>query len=134
MPPHANSLRNQYMRQQFAIKMLQLLADGKRILACDETWFGETNYSRQSWQKQHQQQSQRNDIFQPRITMMAAVDNYGDAYLSLLQANNNQYTFAEFVRELSMTLDKERPAWRSDTIWLVDGAKMHTTELLQDIY
>jgi len=46
VPLHANSLRNQYMRQQFALKMLQLLFEGKRILACDETWFGETNYYR----------------------------------------------------------------------------------------
>ena len=64
-----------------------------------------------------------NNIFQPRITIMAAVDNFGDAYLSLVQANNNQYTYAEFVRELAKILDVERPAWRSDTIWLVDGAK-----------
>ena len=134
IPLHANSLRNQYMRQQFSMKMLQFLVDGKRILAVDETWFGETNYSRQSWQQLHQQESQRNNVFRPRITMMAAVDNYGDAYLSLLQANTNQYTFAEFVRELVRILDKDRPQWRSDTIWLVDGAKMHTTQLVQDIY
>ena len=29
--------------------MLSLLVDGKRILAVDETWFGETNYNRYSW-------------------------------------------------------------------------------------
>ena len=44
VPKHANSVRNLYMRQQFAKKMLGLLVDGKRILAVDETWFGETNY------------------------------------------------------------------------------------------
>ena len=49
IPQHANSLRNQFMRQQFAVKMLDMLVKGKRILAVDETWFGETNYSRQSW-------------------------------------------------------------------------------------
>ena len=31
-------------------------------------------------------------------------------------------------------LDAERPDWRGDTTLLVDGAKMHTTELLQQIY
>ena len=66
--------------------------------------------------------------------MIAAVDNFGDAYLSLLQANNNQYTYAELVRELVGKLDAERSGWRDDTIWLVDGAKMHTTELVQAIY
>ena len=62
--------------------------------------------------------------------MIAAIDNFGDAYLSLIQANNNQYTYAEFIRELVQTLDTERPNWREDTILLVDGAKMHTTELV----
>ena len=46
IPMHANSLRNQYMRQQFALKMLDLLQSGKRIIAVDESWFGETNYTR----------------------------------------------------------------------------------------
>ena len=62
--------------------------------------------------------------------MVAAVDNFGEAYLSLIQANNNQYTYAEVVRELVLKLDGERPNWRDDTIWLLDGAKMHTTELV----
>lgn len=66
--------------------------------------------------------------------MMVGVDNFGEAYLSLLQANTNQYTFAEFIRELVKILDENRPNWRSDTVLLVDGAKMHTTELVKDIY
>jgi len=49
VPTHANSLRNQYMRQKFSIKLLDLLFNGKRILAVDETWFGETNYQRKTW-------------------------------------------------------------------------------------
>ena len=59
--------------------------------------------------------------------MMAAVDNFGDAYLSLVQANNNQYSFTEFIRELVKKLNEERPDWREDTVWLMDGAKMHST-------
>ena len=66
--------------------------------------------------------------------MVAAIDNYGDAYLSLLQANNNQFTWVEFVRELVKKLDQERPNWRDDTILLVDGAKMHSTEMVEGIY
>ena len=31
-------------------------------------------------------------------------------------------------------MDSERPDWRANTIWLVDGAKMHTTELIKEIY
>ena len=66
--------------------------------------------------------------------MMVGIDNFGSGYFSLLQANNNQYTYSEFVRELVQTLNVERPNWREDTVWLLDGAKMHSTELVQDIY
>ena len=38
------------------------------------------------------------------------------------------------MRELVKILDVDRPDWRADTIWLVDGAKMHTTELVKNIY
>ena len=31
-------------------------------------------------------------------------------------------------------LNEERPDWREDTVWLMDGAKMHTTEMVKDIY
>ena len=31
-------------------------------------------------------------------------------------------------------MDSVRPGWRDDTIWLVDGAKMHTTEVVKQIY
>ena len=31
-------------------------------------------------------------------------------------------------------MDAERAGWRNDTIWLVDGAKMHTTEVVKGIY
>ena len=31
-------------------------------------------------------------------------------------------------------LDADRAGWRDDTIFLVDGAKMHTTELVKGIY
>ena len=66
--------------------------------------------------------------------MIAAIDNFGEAYLSVLQTNNNQYTYSEFVSELVMILDSDRSDWRDDTIWLVDGAKMHTAETVKKIY
>ena len=89
VPLHANSLRNQHMRQQFSLKMLELLVEGKRILNVDETWFGESCYVRTGWQMTMNQESLRNNIFQPRITMFVAMDNFGDVYLSLMQTNNN---------------------------------------------
>ena len=49
IPNNANTLRNLHMRQQFGKKMLDLLSSGKRILNVDETWIGQTNFSRREW-------------------------------------------------------------------------------------
>jgi hypothetical protein len=44
-----NSIRNLNMRQKCARLMIDMLHEGKRILNIDETWVGQTNYSRSSW-------------------------------------------------------------------------------------
>ena len=49
----ANSIRNLNMRQQFGIKMMELLISGRRILNIDETWINQTNFRRQSWHEPH---------------------------------------------------------------------------------
>ena len=66
--------------------------------------------------------------------MIVALDNYGDVYLSLLQSNTNQYSFGEYVEQLASCLDEDRPGWRSDTVWQLDGAKWHTTESLEQLF
>ena len=45
-------------------------------------------------------------IIWPRITMMAAIDNYGEIYYSLLQANSNDITLELFLTYLVKILDK----------------------------
>ena len=52
----------------------------------------------------------------PGISMMAAIDNYGDVYWTLLQANSHAITFELVLTKLVKILDKERPNWRNDTI------------------
>jgi len=66
--------------------------------------------------------------------MIVALDNFGDLYLCLSQANTNQYTFSEYIRHLVKCLDRDRPKWRSNTVIQVDGAKWHTTEMLERLY
>ena len=79
-------------------------------------------------------QSYRISVIQPRITIIAAIDNFGNAYLSLLQSNNNQYTWIEFIRELTYRLDTEDKTWRKNSIILVDGMKAHSTDMVCEIY
>ena len=96
----ANSLRNLYMRQQFGKKMLDLLGDGKRILNIDETWIGQTNFARAAWRDRRGSSSRSLNPVQPRVTMIAALDNYGDLYVTLMLCNTHQYSFHKYLQEL----------------------------------
>ena len=59
--------------------------------------------------------------------MMAGIDNYGEVYYSLLQANSNNTTMELVLTYLVSILTAQRPDWREDTILLLDGASWHTS-------
>ena len=42
--PRANSERCLVLRQQYALSLLAVLGQGKRIINVDETWLNETNF------------------------------------------------------------------------------------------
>ena len=44
-----NSQRNLVLRQQFGMKLIELLHDGKRIINVDETWLVDTQFIRSKW-------------------------------------------------------------------------------------
>ena len=48
-PIHVNTERCLVLRQQYALKMIALLREGKRIINVDETWINETNFTRKVW-------------------------------------------------------------------------------------
>ena len=61
----------------------------------------------------------------PRVSMILAIDNNGEAYVSLSQSNSNSSMMALFIKDLVRILDKENTDWRRDTIWFWDGAPYH---------
>ena len=69
----------------------------------------------------------------PRITMIAAVDNFGKVYYALLQANSNEDTMRLFFYRLMEILDSETPKWRDDTIIQLDGASWHMSKDTKDL-
>ena len=53
----------------------------------------------------HMKWSKNTNIIWPRITMMAGVDNYGEVYYSLLQANSSDITLELVLTYLVKILD-----------------------------
>jgi len=49
VPIQANSQRCLVLRQQYALAMLELLMQDKRVINVDESWLNETNFTRKMW-------------------------------------------------------------------------------------
>ena len=60
--------------------------------------------------------------------MLTAVSSDSDVYIALAQSNSNQSLMSLFWRSLASTLDKERPDWRKNTLFTMDGAAYHSGE------
>ena len=63
---------------------------------------------------------------------MVGIDNYGEIYYSLLQANSNNTTMGLVLTYLASILTAQRKNWREDTIVLLDGASWHTSGETQE--
>jgi len=106
--------------------MLELLKEGKRILNIDESWFNETNFTRQMWCPANSSASVPLAPVIHRLSLIAALDTEGRIYYSLTQVNTDQNIVLIFLIHLMEQLDLDHPSWRDDTVILMDGARYHT--------
>ena len=105
---HTNSVKNRILRQQFALKLIDLLRQGKRIINFDESWINNLDYRRMKWRPYKQANSVAKTQVTPRISMILGIETTGAIYLSLLQANNDSRTMELFFKSLVRKLDSEK--------------------------
>ena len=103
--PTANSEMSKILRQQSAIEFLKLASTRTRWISIDESFIGMANYGRRKWQKLGNPESESIKPVLPRVTLIGAIDNFGEAYVSISQANSNAETFKLFFNELVQVLD-----------------------------
>ncbi len=121
---HTNSVKNRILRQQFAIQMVNLLNQGKRIINVDESWLNTCDFRRMKWRAHGDNNSLAKTQVSPRISMIVGIETTGAVYLSLLQANNDSKTMEIFFKSLARKLDAERPDWRKNTVILLDNVSI----------
>ncbi len=132
VPIQSNSERCLVLRQQYALAMLGLLEQGKRIINVDESWLNESSFLRKIWCPGYSPATVTTHAVNPRISLIAAVDTDGRIWYSCSQANTDQKVMLAFLRRLALHLDDETPGWRSDSYVLMDGAKYHTGEEVRE--
>jgi uncharacterized protein YcbK (DUF882 family) len=92
-----------------------------------------SDFRRRKWQVKGSTNSVPAFSMAPRVSMIVATDSLGNIYFSLLQSNNDQFTFGIFIQRLVKKLDEDRPNWRRETIVLMDGAAYHTADSIYDL-
>ena len=70
----------------------------------------------------------------PRLSLIAALDNDGRVYFTLTHANTDSDVMLVFMRHLVMQLDREDPDWKKKTVFLLDGARYHTSEEMREYF
>jgi len=68
----------------------------------------------------------------PRLSLIAALDTDGRVYFTLTHANTNSDVMLVFMRHLMMQLDREDPDWKKKTVFLLDGARYHTSDEMRE--
>ena len=81
---HANSEKNRILRQRFAIELVNLLNQGKRIINIDESWLNQTDFRRMKWRERGTTNSVAKVQMAPRISIIIGIETTGALYLSLL--------------------------------------------------
>lgn len=87
--PGANSERCLVLRQQYALKMISLLLEGKRIINVDETWINETNFTRKAWCSTQSSGTVPLKAVQPALAMITSLDSDGHIHFALSHSNTD---------------------------------------------
>ena len=125
---HYNTEENMVVRQQYAFAILQQLLFGQRVINLDETTLPTLSFSRKQWLPKKGSNAVPTKNLSPKLTMIAAIETDGRVYAALSQAYTDSDTLFLFVYWLVKQLDAETPNWRSDTVFLLDGATYHKSE------
>ena len=112
--------------------MIQLLEKGRRIINVDESWLNETSFYRKLWHPKRQVCSIPMQTVSPRISLIAAIDTDGRTWFTLTQANTDSDIMLLFFTKLILLLDQEASSWRDDVVFLLDGARYHTSPETKD--
>ena len=127
-PIQSNSERCLVQRQQYAQRMLDVLASGKRVLNVDESWLSDSEYSRRMWYPTSPDANLLDKPLSQRHSLIVALDTEGRIYFALYHVNTDSDMMALFFYYLAQQLDSEDVDWRENTVLLLDNAPYHASD------
>ena len=108
----SNTPRSLILRQKYAEMMISLYEAGHRIINVDETWVNDLNYCRRVWRLKGANQTLKKIPVYPNLSMILAIDTFGNSYFSLSHARTDSETFCEFIHFLCERLNEKEVGWK----------------------
>ena len=68
---------------------------------------------------------------QPRLSLLAALDNDGRIWFALTQANTDADVMTTFIRYLVRELERDDPLWAAKSTIVLDNAAWHSNALMK---
>ena len=100
-PIQTNSERCLVQRQQYALRMLDVLATGKRVLNVDESWLSDSEYSRRMWYPTSPEANFPDKPLSIRHSLVFALDTEGSMYFALYHVNTDSDMMTLFFYHLA---------------------------------
>ena len=113
--------------------MLPLLNSDKRIINIDETSIPFLDFRKSKWMPKGVKNTISVKDLAAKVNMILAVDTQGKVYAALTQVNTDSEVMTSFLCRLATVLTTEDREWRKKTIWVLDGARYHTSTATRTI-
>jgi hypothetical protein len=76
------------------------------VINVDESLLGQSDFRKRKWMVPGTSNSVAKKALQPRVSMIAALDNLGGVFISLVQGNSNSKIMEIYFQNLCRKLEK----------------------------
>ena len=126
---HTNAPKNLILRQMWAIKFLQLLESDVELWNVDQSAITSMQVTKRGWFGKGESGNVSGKQLRARINLTVAISTRGRCAYSMHFEKNNTPAVVLFFKYLFLLLEKEDVDFAKKTIWLLDNAPIHKSEL-----
>ena len=132
VPFAGNSERSKVLRSLYAQKMLTVYQSGKRVINVDESWIPHADFRQRRWKRRGMANSAQDKTLSQKINIITAMSSDGEVWIALTTCNTDSDVLMLFMTRLASALTKQAAAWRSSTVFLLDGVRKRAELLTCD--
>ena len=127
--PQHNAIDSKLQRQYAAAKYIELLDANKVLINIDESVISQTINRKRGWQPKGKYFTVTSSVKLNLVNIIAAVGSDGCLFYTINRGKTNSWSFLLFIIKLVEHLNRKDPSWRSKTVFMLDNAMYHRSNL-----